>query len=393
MSNNYINIEAVYRITTPMFCGGADQNTAELRLPSFKGALRFWWRSMMWGKVKDVEKLQAKEAALFGSSDQGVGQSKVRMQLLPEDLESVGKGGVFAGGRLKGAQYLGYGVMNHRGILSRSMIPGGPFTVRLKLGPKLETEQSDEVRNALILLGTVGGLGSKSRKGFGSLTLTSLKTDGELHELDSDPIIRIRKLFKDEELTTEQPEWTAWSNKSRLLTVENDGNAGSNGALVLLDELGREQVHFRSWGSKKNGAKEHTVLGGKSEKNFEEDHNLLYKKPTSIKHPKRIVFGLPHSSVEPVDKNKVSSRRASPLFIHIHQVDEDSQPVGVIVFLPSRFLPEDTQIKSFHNKVVPLNTSEDFWNPIHGYLDRLVGKDGATKKKTDLLDAKEVKLV
>lgn len=188
MSNNYINIEAVYRITTPMFCGGADQNTAELRLPSFKGALRFWWRSMMWGKVKDVEKLQAKEAALFGSSDQGVGQSKVRMQLLPEDLESVGKGGVFAGGRLKGAQYLGYGVMNHRGILSRSMIPGGPFTVRLKLGPKLETEQSDEVRNALILLGTVGGLGSKSRKGFGSLTLTSLKTDGELHELDSDPI-------------------------------------------------------------------------------------------------------------------------------------------------------------------------------------------------------------
>ncbi|HID77150.1 MAG TPA: type III-B CRISPR module RAMP protein Cmr1, partial [Planctomycetaceae bacterium] len=45
--------EATYRIVTPMFCAGADEQRAELRLPSFKGALRFWWRSLMWGQVKD----------------------------------------------------------------------------------------------------------------------------------------------------------------------------------------------------------------------------------------------------------------------------------------------------------------------------------------------------
>ena len=37
-------IRATYRITTPMFCGGAEQQ-AEFRLPSFKGVLRFWWRA------------------------------------------------------------------------------------------------------------------------------------------------------------------------------------------------------------------------------------------------------------------------------------------------------------------------------------------------------------
>jgi CRISPR-associated protein Cmr1 len=40
-------IEAVYRIVTPMFVGGADQKPYDgVRAPSFKGALRFWWRTL-----------------------------------------------------------------------------------------------------------------------------------------------------------------------------------------------------------------------------------------------------------------------------------------------------------------------------------------------------------
>jgi len=41
-------IRATYRITTPMFCGGAERQ-AEFRLPSFKGVLRLWWRALEWG--------------------------------------------------------------------------------------------------------------------------------------------------------------------------------------------------------------------------------------------------------------------------------------------------------------------------------------------------------
>ena len=51
-------ISATYRVTTPMFLGGvpspekeeaerlrlSPDHRAEFRLPSFKGALRFWWR-------------------------------------------------------------------------------------------------------------------------------------------------------------------------------------------------------------------------------------------------------------------------------------------------------------------------------------------------------------
>lgn len=45
-------IEADYRAVTPVFCSGADPNKdAELRLSSFKGILRFWWRALAWSST------------------------------------------------------------------------------------------------------------------------------------------------------------------------------------------------------------------------------------------------------------------------------------------------------------------------------------------------------
>ena len=381
MSNKFTTIEATYRITTPMFCSGADKTKAELRLPSFKGALRFWWRSLMNGKVRNVAELRDREAALFGSSDQRVGQSKVRMRLAGVRLDRATRDAKWS--KEKGIQYLGYGVVNYKGELSRLMIPSGVFTVQLRLEPNLSDEQQQEVQNALILLGTVGGLGSKSRKGFGSLTLTGLKKDEQVINLPSSPGDRIKMAVGTPAINL--PEWTAWSSLSRILCVTD--NQTDTAAVKLLDSLGKEQVYFRSWG------KYEKVLGQSSEKNFKEDHNLSKGTRTSIKHPKRIVFGLPHNygqgrnnAVEPAGRDL--TRRASPLFLHVHQTNERSKPIGVVAFLPALFLPEHEEITAFGNQV-SLNRNDDFWDPIHGYIDRLLGKRGATQKKTTI-QAEEV---
>jgi len=205
-----ITIDATYRITTPMFCGGADQSP-ELRLPSFKGVLRFWWRSLQAGlPVADVRK---REAELFGSAEQKVGQSKVRMRLVaPQEGKLQNSGEVFEGGRLGGCHYLGYGVMeafgsNKKGTkageLTRGVMHGGEFRVGLRL--RCTEEQAQGLIHALILTGTLGGLGSKARKGFGSLTLTRLEEhrEGESHERDlpTDPAERLREVF-----STDMPE-------------------------------------------------------------------------------------------------------------------------------------------------------------------------------------------
>ena len=299
MSSNFTTLEASYRIVTPMFCAGADQQKAELRLASFKGALRFWWRSMMGGKVNDVAGLHQKEAEIFGSSDQKIGQSKVRMRLINDAAAKPETSASWT--REKGIQYLGYGVMNFRGVLTRPMIPGGTFTVQLRLAPNLSDEQREQVQNALILLGSIGGMGSKSRKGFGSLTLTELKKNDQAVELSADPIERIKSSVGT--LESNQPDWTAWSKGSRIVRAVRA--EGGRQAVDLLDKIGREQVHFRSWGRKGDRDSEHKVLGNPSEKNFEDDHDLSkpgLRSKVSINHPQRIAFGLPHNYGKPVTR-------------------------------------------------------------------------------------------
>jgi len=402
-------IEATYRIVTPMFCAGAKQEEAELRLSSFKGALRFWWRSLMWGKVRDCHELREREAELFGASDQRFGQSKVQLRFLQRNIDKISKPPeVFENGQLVGAHYLAYGVMEafasarkgtKAGQLTRAMIASGTFTIECRLGPHADDARASELEQALIFIGSVGGLGSKSRKGLGSLTITRLKRDGREIQVDPDPSERVRKALGP--ITEGLPDWSAWSTSSRLVRVETPGGKRP---VELLDLLGRELVHFRSWG------KNAKVLGIPAERNFPHDHDLWKSGGEAGQYPYRAAFGLPHNYGKG-PKNQVTpqhhERRASPLFIHIDQAGDRSDPVAILAFLPAAFLPEGESLKAFGHHA-HIQWSGEFWFPIHAYLDRLVS-DGSRprhrpgydrfpagkqwwKKQTELT-AKEVSLV
>jgi len=52
---------------TPMFIAGADGQTPELRAPSIKGALRFWWRAVN-GHLS-LKELKEREAEIFGGTN------------------------------------------------------------------------------------------------------------------------------------------------------------------------------------------------------------------------------------------------------------------------------------------------------------------------------------
>ncbi len=63
------------RTLTPLFLAGADQTTAELRAPSFRGLMRYWYRALVGGIVganeKALEQVVAAETAIFGATDKG----------------------------------------------------------------------------------------------------------------------------------------------------------------------------------------------------------------------------------------------------------------------------------------------------------------------------------
>lgn len=373
---------ATYRIVTPMFCAGANQQQAELRLASFKGALRFWWRTMMAAEFgDDIDALYNAEASLFGASDQHFGQSKVRMRLKDTQLHTtVASGKIFEGGRLKGAHYLGYGVMEafdgkstKAGRLTRPMIPSGEFTVAIRL-TRSNAEETDQLCCALVFLGSLGGLGSKSRKGFGSMTIVKLVVDEESRPVVTDPVDRLRSVLRGPRCQNRSPMWTAMSDSPHQRFVQ--AQLAGKSATELLDAIGREQVFFRSWGSNNQGRlSEHRTLDQPSEQNFKFDHDL-FKGKTNGDYPHRIAFGLPQNYGK-CDDQKVSTasknrdRRASPLFIHIDQLAEGVTPTALLAFLPSQFLPPNEKIVAFSRRS-DLKQDDAFWYPIHGFLDRLV---------------------
>ena len=53
-------------VITPMFLAGADGVTPELRPPSIKGALRFWWRALN-GHL-ELSELKRIEGKIFGDT-------------------------------------------------------------------------------------------------------------------------------------------------------------------------------------------------------------------------------------------------------------------------------------------------------------------------------------
>ena len=59
--------DATYQVTTPLFLGGAKpEDSAELRPPSIKGLLRFWFRAIVWPRLQNWEKVQDLENKIFG---------------------------------------------------------------------------------------------------------------------------------------------------------------------------------------------------------------------------------------------------------------------------------------------------------------------------------------
>jgi CRISPR-associated protein Cmr1 len=105
-------ITAHYKITTPMFLGGEEQqaDARQFRNASFKGALRFWWRALNWGRVlqaaagdraQALKNLHAEEGRLFGLASDGKDSRQSLVQIssaLPPrgnvaaaDLDRLGK--------------------------------------------------------------------------------------------------------------------------------------------------------------------------------------------------------------------------------------------------------------------------------------------------------------
>lgn len=174
------------RLESPAFLAGASQSLedCDLRSATLRGQLRAWWRTLHAGYIT-VDQLRQLEAAVWGDTVQGspirlrlrtIKRAQARWHEHPKD-------------RFSGLKYLAYGMdetsrgerkqraiadTNGRWELDCLIRPSHYGAVDQKTKP--ETRQpiaAEQIRlqfqAALWLLTHFGGVGSKGRKGFGSL--------------------------------------------------------------------------------------------------------------------------------------------------------------------------------------------------------------------------------
>jgi CRISPR-associated protein Cmr1 len=149
-------LELECEIVTPMFLGGADGKSAELRASSIKGALRFWWRAML-GNLS-IQELYKQESQIFGSVGENSYKSPVSIRIKGKRIESKN-----------------FELVPHKPFMKASAFsPKETFQVVMT---SFSQELLEQAKNTFILTCILGGFGKRVRRGMGSVTIKKVSDE------------------------------------------------------------------------------------------------------------------------------------------------------------------------------------------------------------------------
>ncbi len=163
-------------LITPCFCGGAEpEKQAEIRAPSIRGQLRWWFRTLGGFKSLAPTAVRDQEAMIFGSTagDDGLaGKLVVRVSAPQTKNVAANADDLDAGMNTP----LGYALFPLRPVGGndgkRGMLAGGTkFSISIVWRGR--PEDWDSIRALIGVWGHLGALGFRSRRTVGALALTS----------------------------------------------------------------------------------------------------------------------------------------------------------------------------------------------------------------------------
>lgn len=175
------------RVLTPMFTADSpDSGPATVRVPSVRGALRFWLRAVIAGRQglvgrDDLAALWAAEEAVLGST-RVPSRIGLRIRKQPDSCTETHPSWAFDLDHrgFDGAQYLlGQGLWSNKKNetgLTRSYVPE---SAELDLDVRFSGDPHVDARFMLALWTwlTYGGLGARTRRGFGQLGCVGVSGD------------------------------------------------------------------------------------------------------------------------------------------------------------------------------------------------------------------------
>ncbi len=301
---------------TPMFLAGADGKTPEFRPPSIKGAMRFWWRAMN-GHLS-IKELREEEGKIFGTSDEKIGRSKFSIRVKPQELHSSkdklpSHPVMVKTYSINILEYLAYGTYEYekgRGnIFIRDYIkPNQKFSLSIFLSDTLE----NDIINIVKLLSTFGGLGSRSRNGFGSFKILSINDENDSFYFN----------FKKNDYSLKLPKYSALSQGMRLWKTDQQDKWD--------DALAKLGIIYRN---------ARNMLESK----------YVYSKRQYIAAP--IIVGKSQESM--------MDRHSKPYFMSVHLAGNNKY-VGYILYLPSEYAYGEEKIDNTKETKNFIKVCEEF---------------------------------
>ena len=329
MQSITIRLETV----TPLFLGGAEsRGEPELRPPAFRGAMRYWMRALLGGKLGDTQEALGEikniEGSVFGiaGDENNNSASSIVIRIVNPNLKkSVSFKKEGSRSKPTGADYLYWSMdatnEDDNPVPARQYIPSGSsFDLVLNTRPGVVNPETTlkYARASLWLLTHLGGIGARSRHLAGNLTAKSSnidnldfnvtgKTETEVAGRLANAITNIIKGI--------EPGNTAVSDHQAEFDILNRSHCTIwvlevfETSAEAIDSVGRRYHEFRS--NKGDNDAPRWLL-------------------------KRSIFGLPIAGIDGVE------RRSSPLWLSLIPITEGYAVVGTL--FKSRFLKDKQKL-------------------------------------------------
>jgi len=178
--------ERTYTLLTPLFGGGVEPREADpvsvVRATEVRGHLRFWWRALRgWQAKGSLEELRKLESALFGSAREGgASPVAVEVEILKSGQDVPGKKSPQAHPEVA-HPYLAFPLRRtQQDSRNYPVRVGVSFRLRLRFPEKVgDLDFREELEAALWAWETFGGIGGRTRRGFGALLREGSGPPGE----------------------------------------------------------------------------------------------------------------------------------------------------------------------------------------------------------------------
>ena len=370
-------------LVTPTFLGGSDSGkSCEWRASSVRGQLRWWFRAVAGGMYQgDLDRVRQAEEEIFGSTKQA---SSLRVhtlgspRIVQREVQSWGRGlGSEELARTWGLDprhpdwdlalrrlrlpwptnpllYLGYGCLEYRkegGFkLARPCFePGEKASLRLQWMQPPSSELNKLWDLSLWTWLHLGGIGTRSRRGFGSIRLNEGGDVPDQWKTGDRGSFKegVERLLRTAARPISAGELPAWSHFCAQSTIYLAKGAGYRTWDDAMTHVGAWLMSFRRrYGSQSDSRKSpRRPLADRDYKWAKEAGRNV--SPVAV--PDRAGFGLSlpfgkkSEQIVSWGDYEQDNRRASPLLIHIARFG--SQFVPILTHLPAKLVPDGKQVR------------------------------------------------